>query len=127
MGTSNLGDGGRLQLLADTPVTPDTVNSYVFNDIQRVLGPLFATLLLTLARSDVMRSPGILRRRFAAQSKNKESTLMRILVVTDKRLTSLSSDYDFRVWHLCRDPLCRGNFGAGRCSRLFSSAPSLGR
>jgi hypothetical protein len=30
---------GKLQLLADTPVTPDTVNSYVFNDIQRVMGP----------------------------------------------------------------------------------------
>ena len=30
---------GKLQLLADTPVTPDTVNSYVFNDIQRVTGP----------------------------------------------------------------------------------------
>ena len=30
---------GKLQLLADTPVTPDTVNSYVFNDIQRVAGP----------------------------------------------------------------------------------------
>jgi hypothetical protein len=29
---------GTLQLLADTPVTPDTVNSYVFSDIQRVRG-----------------------------------------------------------------------------------------
>lgn len=28
----------KLQLLADTPVTPDTVNSYVFNDIRRVMG-----------------------------------------------------------------------------------------
>ena len=31
--------GGKLQLLADTPVTPDTVNTYVFNEIQRVTGP----------------------------------------------------------------------------------------
>lgn len=31
--------GGKLQLLADTPVTPDTVNSYVFNELQNVMGP----------------------------------------------------------------------------------------
>jgi len=31
--------GGKLQLLADTPVTPDTVSTYVFNEIQRVMGP----------------------------------------------------------------------------------------
>src|ERR1700737_546157 len=28
---------------------------------------------------------------------------MRILVVTDKRLASLSDGYDLRVWHLCRE------------------------
>ncbi len=33
-----LGDG-KLQLLADTPVTPDKVNNYVLNEIQRVMGP----------------------------------------------------------------------------------------
>jgi hypothetical protein len=31
--------GGRLQLLADTSVTPDTVSNYVFNEIQKVMGP----------------------------------------------------------------------------------------
>jgi hypothetical protein len=31
--------GAKLQLLADTPVTPDTVSTYVFNEIQRVIGP----------------------------------------------------------------------------------------
>jgi hypothetical protein len=31
--------GGRLQLLADTPVTPETVSTFVFNEIQRVTGP----------------------------------------------------------------------------------------
>lgn len=30
---------GTLQLLADTPVGPDTVGNYVFNEIQRVVGP----------------------------------------------------------------------------------------
>ncbi len=30
---------GKLQLLADTPVTPNTVSNYVFNEIQRVRGP----------------------------------------------------------------------------------------
>lgn len=29
--------------------------------------------------------------------------MMRILVVTDKRLASLSDGYDLRVWHLCRE------------------------
>ena len=31
--------GGKLQLLADTPVTPSTVSTYVFNEIQKVVGP----------------------------------------------------------------------------------------
>ena len=31
--------GGRFQLLADTLVTPETVGTYVFNEIQRVAGP----------------------------------------------------------------------------------------
>jgi len=31
--------GGKLQLLADAPVTPDTVNTYVFSDIRSVTGP----------------------------------------------------------------------------------------
>ncbi|KRR16788.1 hypothetical protein CQ14_14460 [Bradyrhizobium lablabi] len=30
---------GMFQLLADTPVTPDTVNTYVFNELQKVVGP----------------------------------------------------------------------------------------
>jgi hypothetical protein len=31
--------GGKLQLLADTPVKPNTVSTYVFNEIQRTMGP----------------------------------------------------------------------------------------
>jgi glycosyltransferase involved in cell wall biosynthesis len=38
-----------------------------------------------------------------AHSTIKNSSLMRILVVTDKPLTSLSSGHNLRVWHLCRE------------------------
>lgn len=31
--------GAKLQLLADTPVTPDTVSTYVLNELQRAAGP----------------------------------------------------------------------------------------
>ena len=36
---SNLARRRKASTFADTPVTPDTVNTYVFNEIQRVMGP----------------------------------------------------------------------------------------